>query len=277
MGVCTSTKGKATFKIDKGENLDFEYYRELVRDQKDAMVFEVKAKLWEFIEVSPKMIKKNLVCKYLFVKPNGKFESRIKQALSGEEMFIEGVIEKNGNISFSYKQKMLNNNSVKVRYYEAKLALTNDGLQCKGPILETSENIGEGKVVRHGETFLLDFNTKLWRAEYLNRNKSLNQFNVLLKIKNFVLSGISIDEKGVSVFAGVENDNKISLIQQYIDKDYTNGATLEAGTFSYSGVIDKINNEIAGNVKNKELDNDTKFTIKLIGKPFSGERTKERK
>jgi hypothetical protein len=267
MGACTSTNGKGQIRIDKNEGkLDFEYFRDLIREQKDNKIYEVKAKLYEVSKINHKATLHTLMCKYLFFQPNGKFTSQIRQNISGEELFVEGTLDKTGAISLTYKQKMLNNNALKVKYFEGKMS---EGSNYKF-VGQVHVDSGQGKTLVENASFVLNFSTKLYKVEYTNKNNKPFSQLVNLSLKDKVFSGFSYDDKGFSVWAGIDKDNKAILIQQYLDKNYVNGSGLnENGTFSFEGDMDKINNTIEGQVKNKKLEIDTNFMIKFIGKNSS--------
>lgn len=268
MGVCNGTTNK-TVKTNKNNNLDFEFFRDSIKENTNNKVFEVKANLFNIVTPHPKVTSYILINKYLFFEPTGVLTSRIKQQLSKEEILIEGQLSKTGQLNLLYKQKILENNITKITYYEGKLESIpdKDGLTLKGNIFEDS---GIGKHILPNHSFVLQFAGGQYKIEYQSKIKGNINITAFLKLKDGVFSGISVDEKGYSVWAGVDNNNQVTLIQQYIDKENLPGSnSLEASTFSYVGVMDKINNTIEGIVKNRDLEKDTKFLIKYMSKPKS--------
>lgn len=268
MGICNGTANK-TARKDKNTKLDFEYFRDLVKENINNKVYEVKANLYDIATPHPKITTTVLANKYLFFEPTGVFTSRVKQQISKEEIMIDGLLTKTGQITLLYKQKMLENNLTKTRYYEGKLdnSPDNDGLTVKGSI---SEDSGTDKHSLLNESFILQFIGGQYKVEYQSRAKGNINITAYLKFKDGIFSGISIDEKGYAVWAGVDSNNQVTLVQQYIDKENIAGSnSLEGSTFSFVGVMDKINNTIEGLVKNRDLDKDTKFLIRFMSKPKS--------
>lgn len=268
MGICNAIDKKDVF-IEKSINYDFETYREQLKETGGTKVFEVKAKLYENHELN-KRSRKILVSKYLFFRPDGKFTSKIKKG--NDDLILEGVLEKNGIIKFSIKQRMIEENKTKIKIYEGNCIMSNDkGIKFTGKIYECNLNEENDKIEKH-ETFELDCSNNLWKVEYCSKkNKLPYQINIFLHYKNNIFSGISFDDRGFATWAGIEkNEGKVTLILQYLDKSYSNNT--ENGIFSFSGVIDKISFIIDGNLTSSELEDSPNFTIKKIGKLY-----KERK
>ena len=260
---CSSNKHEAI--IDKGINMDFESYREDLKQSPDNKFFEVKAKLWEISEINKK-IKQSLLSKYFFFKPNGKFISRVIKKENKDEIVIEGTLDPNGEIKFSIKQRMIDQNLVKIKTYEGKVSSSEKGMTAMGKVFEIQQNQENEKTLKP-ETFLLEFTKNIWKTEYsTKKSKVPTVINVCLRYSNNIFSGIAFDDQGFSFWAGIEkNEGKLTLIQQYLDK---NNTLSDGGVYSYNGMIDKISYIIDGTVNNSEMDGTTTFTIKKIGKLF---------
>jgi hypothetical protein len=264
MGLCNAV-AKNDVIIEKSMNYDFETFREQLKESGGSKVFEVKAKLYEIQEVN-KRARKILISKYLFFKPDGKFTSKIKKG--NDDLLLEGLLEKNGVIKFSIKQRMIEENRTKIKIYEGNCTQSNDkGLKFTGKIYECDLN-EENEKIEKQETFELDFSNTLWKVEYTSKkNKLPTQTNLFLYYKNNIFSGISFDDRGFGTWAGIEkNEGKVVLVQQYLDKSYSSSS--ENGIFSFAGVIDKISFIIDGKVTSSELDDTPNFTIKKVGKLY---------
>jgi hypothetical protein len=259
---CSSNKHEAI--IDKGNNMDFESYREHLKQTPDNKYYEVKAKLWEISEINNK-IKQSLLSKYLFFKPNGKFISRVIKKENNDEIIIEGSLDSNGEIKFSIKQRMIDQNLVKIKTYEGKVSSSEKGMTAIGKVFECQSSQETEKTLRP-ETFLLEFTKNIWKTEYnIKKSKSPTIINICLRYSNNIFSGIAFDDRGFSFWAGIEkNEGKLTLIQQYLDKNNIIGS--DGGVYSYNGMIDKISFVIDGTVNNSEMDGTTLFTIKKFGK-----------
>ena len=221
--------------------------------------------MWEITEINKK-IKKCLVSKYLFFKADGSFESRIKKGIS-DEIWLEGKLEKSGDITLSYKQRMLDNNSTLIKYFEGQVRSNEICISATGKLFEVDPNKDE-KIVRP-ECLLLDFSNTLWKAEYTeeNNNKTAHKFNVYLYHKNGLFSGVSNDDRGFACWAGIlKDEGKVSLVQQYLDKSHTPSS--DSGVYSYSGIFDQIAFVIEGTVNSSEMEGSSKFTIKRVGKLY---------
>ena len=263
MGACHSATNSEVI-VDKGAIYDFENYREQLKEAGGAKTFEVKAKLYEVLEVNKK-IRKSLVSKYLFFKPDGRFTSKIKKG--SDDLLLEGLLEKNGMIRFSIKQRMIEENRMKIKIYEGNSIISEKGIKFTGKVSEC--DLGEeNEKIERPETFLLDCSNVLWKTEYTTKKSKLPiQANLFLFYKNNIISGISFDDRGFAIWAGIEkNEGKVTIVQQYLDKIYSSSS--ENGVFSYSGVIDKITNVIDGKVSSSELEDTPGFTIKNMGKLY---------
>jgi hypothetical protein len=252
-----------TIKKEKSPDFDFEEFRTFIHSKNSEKLFEVKAKLWEIVQVNNKATKMSLVSKYLFFVASGKFESRIKKR-NGDEITIEGKLEKNGEIKLTKKQKVLENNQIKSTHYDGKIISSEKGMKCEGKVTTTNE---AGEKVPTGNNFILDFTNNLWKLEYKLKNKFDININVFLRCKNNIYSGISFDEsKGFSVWTGVEkNEIEDTILQQYLNSNETDPG---ASSYKYTGKNYKIEKIIEGTILNQELETGTAFKLKEIGKPY---------
>lgn len=269
MGVCNSTQDNTnrnksvTAAVDKGSDLDFESYRENFRKTEntaESKIYDVKAKLWE-ISIIDKKIKKKLISKYLFFRPNGKVISKVLRKSTGDEILIDGFLNVSGEISLSVQEK---NKQDKI--YEGKLDVSQSSITCNGQIKEYDLVKKEKVTIDTTTSFLLDFSNVQWEVEYTSNNKIMKT-NVFLYYKNDIFSGFSYDGNGYAIWTGLEkSNNAVTLIQHYIDNDYKNNS--EKGILSYNGVFDKISFIIDGDLYSHSITDKVYFTMKKIGKLF---------
>ena len=253
MGICSSTKLKR--EVDKRNEIDFENFRDNLKES-DVKLFEVKAKLWE-IETTKDKIKKTLISKYLFFHSDGNFLSRFKTKSSKEEILLDGAIDKDKNIKFSLKEKVNEDNNFVIKNFVGKLSLNDEkGIQFSGNVIEKNE--GESDKIK---TFVLDFTNVLW----ILHSDSLKT-NVFLYNKDNYFIGISHDEKGFSIWNGIEKaDNNVLLIQRYLHLGTKNNS--DEGIVTYQGVYDKLEHFIGGDIINQHTEKNPQFKLQKLSKP----------
>lgn len=260
MGICGSTNNKEGVIEEVNEDLNFEKAREEYRDKRDDNVYEVKAKLYEFVRVNTKLTRKSLISKYLFFTPNGKFSSSVSKTMFSD-LLIEGWLNPKGlMLSLITKQHLVENNSYQIKTYEGKLSFSEEGCKVIGKVTEDGP---QGKVLLEKVSFELDFTTDLWKGNFMDNNKKACNLLAYIRFKDLFYTGIAISEKGVSLLRGVDTNKKCNLVQIYIEPDETR----EKNIYSFVGIKDTIANKFEGVVNHRDLDKDTKIVFELKGNP----------
>jgi len=255
MGACSSVNSKKVINQD----LDFKSYKNKNQEkQSETKNFEIKAKLWEIIEINKKTTK-TLLSKYLFLKPNGTFETKVYKKKTGEEISIDGFINIKGELNLNYKEK----NSSRMKIFKGTAGFKEDiGIEIKGTIHEKLTEKEHPVLLK--ETFILDFTNTPWHVEYSNNDKNF-VCNLFGKFKNRkAFKGFAYDDKGYSMWAGIQKDgNIVSLVQEYIDSDHIK--TSKNVVYTYNGTLDEISTPvIEGEVHNIEFSKPVNFKIKML-------------
>lgn len=216
MGVCTSSKSGVRQIIDEfNENADYEKHREDIMESRQEGIFEVKAKLFEYAVVNAKILRRTLICKYLFFTSDGKFSSSVSTTNSNilGGLLIEGYLNPQSLlISLTSKRLLVENNAYRIRIYEGKLIFDDKECIVKGNVIEDG---AKGKSRLDDTTFEIDFTTKLWLGNYIDLNNKSIMTLAYIRYKEFNFSGIARDSKGVSLIKGKSSD-KIDITQTYI-------------------------------------------------------------
>lgn len=261
MGVCNSSKGTKVVIQEIREDVDFEKAREEIRDKRDENIYEVKAKLYEYTTVNPKLIRKTLISKYLFFNPNGKFTSSVSKNMFSD-LLIEGWINpKSMYLTLITKQHLVENNSYTIKTYEGKLNFTEDSCVVKGKVSEDGPN---GKVLSKQSHFELDFTTDLWKGSYKDAVNKVVEVRAFISYKDLFYTGVALSDRGLSLIKGLDKSNKCSLIQVYIDSEEHK----EKAFYNYVGIKDDIANKFEGTVQSRDLEKDTKVIFELKGRPI---------
>lgn len=260
MGVCNSTGGKTEVIEEVKEDVDFEKAREEIRDKRDENIYEVKAKLYEFVRVNQRLIRKTLISKYLFFNPNGKFTSSVSKNMFSD-LLIEGWLNpKTMYLTLITKQHLVENNSYMIKTYEGKLNFTDENCKVTGKVSEDGPN---GKVLSKGSSFELDFTTDLWKGAYKDSTNKVIDIRAFISYKDLFYTGIAVTDKGFSLIKGLDKSNKCNLIQVYLEPDEHR----ERLFYNYFGVKDEIANKFEGTVQSRDLEKDTKVFFELKGNP----------
>jgi hypothetical protein len=252
MGACNSTK-EVIFK-DKSPEKDFEYYRQLITRDNN---YEIKAKLWQVNNINGK-VKYKLLSKYLFMKPNGEFDSKIKTPSTGEEVTIEGKLEKIKKIKFSYKDKLPDKDEVNQINFDGEIKITEYRMYStlQAEILNHKMN-GEYSCM-----YILNFPKKVWNVQN-TLGPSSKIFNAFLDFdeEDLAVRGISYDDRGFSLWAGLgKNPPNITLVQYYIGNSVENE---EDNIVSYVGEYDRVLGfTISGSATNTQYPHSGTFQIK---------------
>lgn len=270
MGICSSSNDHI-IKEEENENADFEKPREEINDKHDEFLYEVKAKLYEFIKVNPRLTRKVLISKYLFFSPSGKFYSNVS-IRNMSDLLIEGKLNpKTFEITLSTKQKLLENNSYRIKHYSGKLLFSDKECFVKGKITEDNQSSGKKKL--ENCYFELDFTTKLWKAEYAGAGNRFIQAVSYIRFKDLCYSGVFLDQRGISLIKGtLSEDNKCNMTLLLIDpsvdeQEGTNEGNrrIESNIYKIEGhVSDK---KIEGIIKGKDIPQDSVISLSFVGNP----------
>jgi len=261
MGVCYSTKNNTYIKKSDDMELKYDDYLEELRDQKEKdremIDFEVVGKLIQFYKVKDKEIhSERRYCKYFFINPvTGKIKSKVKSKLG--DVDIDGYLERKGKFKITVKYMCAGNLEEKI--FEGQLVSTDISLEGKGGVNKVNMN-GEITPVED-YTFILDFSTDLWKGNYTLKNNIVD-IKAFMKIRlgteSKTLSGMSLDDRGVSLWQGfIQADNKVTLYQSYIGND------VRPKSITFGGSYNPSMNIISGSILNRdgENDNTTQYTI----------------
>lgn len=279
MGPCNSTQNKKE-DIIINDNYEYEWgNNEMNSENKVDLIkttdYKIKANFFELIQEKFKK-KKLLVCKYLFFSGHGKIKALVPITGTDEKFLFDGSILKNGIFKMSKKLKKLD--STIISTYDGSLEQKiKEGIIIEGFYTQeiqqhnnngslATENI-KGKNIK--KEFIIEFTRNKYKVEY--SDKFAKDFVLFLEIEEneniiFYLGGLSKDEKGISIWRGVadENDNnQIILVQQYIEdqKIYDSEG---ARKIIYEGKYDRIKKVIEGNITCKDLENPVKFKISAM-------------
>ena len=271
MGICSSGN-EHVIKNEENENADYEKPREEILDKNDEFLYEIKAKLFEFVKVNPRLTRKILISKYLFFSPSGKFYSNVS-IKNMSDLLIEGKLNpKTFEINVSTKQKLIENNSYRIKHYTGKLLFSEKECLAKGKITEDNQSSGKKKLDHC--YFELDFTTKLWKVDYSGPGNRFIQAVSFIRLKDLHYSGIMLDQRGISLIKGkLSEDNKcymsLLLIDPSIDEqEGTNEGNrrIEGNIYTIEGscVSDK---KIEGTIKGRDIPQDSIVSLTLVGNP----------
>ncbi len=281
MGPCNSTQNKKE-DIIYNDNYDYEWANhEMSTERKVDLIktndYKIRANFFEFLHENFKK-KKLLVSKYLFFSGDGKIKALVPISGTDEKVLFEGSITKSGIFKMTKKFKKID--STLISNYDGSLeqkikeGIIIEGFysqeiqqnDCNG-FLGTESN--KGKSIK--KEFIIEFTKNKYKVEF--SDKFAKDFILFLDIEEkeniiFYFGGLSKDEKGISIWRGVadENDNnnvyinKIILVQQYIEdqKIYDSEGPRK---IIYEGIYDRINKSIEGNITCKDLESPVKFKM----------------
>ena len=260
MGVCHSTKNKSK-KTDDDMELNYDEYLDELRDakekDKDQIDFEVVGKLLEYNQIKEKEIPTiRKYCKYFFINTStGKIRSKIKSKLG--DIHIDGEIDRKGKFKITSKFECAGN--IVEKLFESQLICSDSSLEGKGVVIKINE-FGDN-TPQDGITFLLDFSSDVWRGNYTFKN-TIVDIKGYMKIRvgkeKKTLSGMSLDEKGLSLWIGfITIDNKVTLQQSFI------GREIKQKSITYGGIYSPALNLISGTILDRDGVDD-KVTIYSI-------------
>lgn len=275
MGICSSSNSEHQVIEEINEHSDYEKARENHKAKNDDDIYEVKAKLFELIRVNSRLTRKCLISKYLFFSPNGKFVSTVFNSMSGD-LLIEGKLNpKTFELNLITKQKLIENNSYRIRNYNGKLILNDKECIVNGKVIEDSLSMGKKKL--ENVSFELDFTTKLWNSKFsdiMNRHITTLSY-IRYNDRNY--SGICFDSKGLSLLKGnliEDSSSNVILTKFYIDpnieeQEGTTDITKRKETCKQiiTGVCSNENKLINGTIKGKEIADNTPITLIFFGNP----------
>lgn len=281
MGVCHSSNNKTKSireEVVEDKNLNYEWAPDDsgTKENSKSSISKINAFLYNYItdntNSKKKKVQKILVCKYLFFDQYGKLFCNIPRRESKEIIKIEGSMTRQGDLKLKRIEEKVD--CTQITNYEGKLSYKIGGrLQIEG-LAKNSFSKAED-TPSEAFNFSLDFPKDEWIMEYTLDNK-LHKFNIFLDLndnENHIssISGISLQEdKGVSLWKGVENEKKeITLTQQYIED--VRIASDEQKKFFYQGVIDRIVYSISGIIQGKDMDG-VKFKMSRKNKANTNRR-----
>lgn len=274
MGICSSSNSEHQVIEEINEHSDYEKARENHKAKNDDDIYEVKAKLFEFVRVNSRLTRKCLISKYLFFSTNGKFVSTVHNSMSGD-LLIEGKLHpRTFELSLMTKQKLIENNSYRIRNYNGKLILNDKECIVSGKVIEDSLSMGKKRL--DNVTFELDFTTKLWKSNYGDiTNRPISTLSYI-RYNDRSYSGISFDNKGLSLIKGnlIDDGSNVTFTKFYIDPNIEEqeGTTditkrKENCKQTITGVSSNENKLIKGTIKGKEIADNTPITLIFLGNP----------
>lgn len=252
MGNCNSTKIATGQKNKDDMELNYDEYLEELREEKDKdnADFEIVGKLIEYHKLKDKEIpSERKYSKYFFINPiTGKIRSKVKSKLG--DIDVDGFIERKGKFKITTKYNCAGN--VIEKAFEGQLISNEVSLEGKGGVNKINTN---GDVLSEEDhSFLLDFSTDIWRGNYTFKNNIVD-IKAFMKIRTGreikTLSGISFDERGVSLWQGfIQLDNKVTICQSYIGRD------LKPKSITYEGNYNSSMNLISGTILDRDGESD---------------------
>jgi len=148
--------------------------------------------------------------------------------------------------------------------YEGQLVASDKGFEANGQVLFVEK---DEKKPKEGYSFLLDFTRDIWRGSYKYKN-NLYDLRIFMKIREGrkfkTVSGISMDDIGVSLWNGIiDEKNKCTMQQSYIGKD------VKPRSITYEGIYNKAMENISGKLlsRDEEALADTNFELKFEKNP----------
>lgn len=279
MGPCNSTQNKKE-DIIYNDNYDYEWVNhELGTERKIDLIkttdYKLKANFFEFVLDDLKK-KKLLICKYLFFSGDGKIKALVPILGTDEKVLFDGLMSKNGIFKMIKKFKKLD--STIITTYDGSLEQKiKEGIIIEGfysqQIQQNNSNgflaTETNKTILNKKEFVIEFTKNKFKVEY--SEKYAKDFVLYLDIEEnenviFYLGGISRDDKGISIWRGVADENehnKIILVQQYIE-DHKIYDSEGAKKIIYEGKYDRIKKIIEGNITTKDLEIPVKFKISAL-------------
>ncbi len=271
MGICNSTtnsKNNRGNEIVIDDNLNYEWSPEESLTAKDNITknsfYKIKSDLFDFIsDKNSKMRKQKrfLVLKYLFIDQYGKIFTQIPRKESKEIIKIEGSLDRKGLLRLKKTEEKIE--AIQITNYEGNISRKITHLQIEG-FADISNSKNEENTLNEKFPFCVDFTKNEWVMEFIHNSKKhfINCYLELNDNDNHIsaISGISFEEeKGVSIWKGIENEKRdITLTQQYIEDAKTVSDDLKK--IFYQGKIDRITNSIEGIIQGKDMDG-IKFKI----------------
>ena len=276
MGICnssTNSKSKGE-EIIEDKDLNYEWTPEenLNKEASKNSIYRISAELYNHIldKTARKKLKKNLIFKYIFIDPYGKFFTQIPRKESKEVIKIEGSLDRKGLIKLKKIEEKIECNQI--TNYEGNISRKISNLQAEGFASNSSSKNEDNQSEKF--EFSLDFSKNEWIVEYTIDGKKLfiNAYLDLNDNDNHIsaISGISFQEdKGVSIWKGIENEKRdITLTQQYIED--LKVASDETKKVYYQGKIDRITYSIEGTIQGKDMDGiKFKISMKKKGKAYN--------
>lgn len=267
MGNCYSSISKNDKKTKDEMELNYDEYLEELRDEKDKEKapsdYEIVGKLIEFHKLKDKELpSERKYSKYFFFNNiTGKIRSKVKSKLGYID--IEGFIERKGKFKISTKYNCLGN--IIEKSFEGQLISNENSLEGAGGVKKI--NVNGDVIAEEDHSFLLDFTTDIWKGNYTFKNNIID-IKAFMKIKNVMekktLSGISIDERGVSLWQGfIDKDNKVLISQIYI------GGDIKPKSITYGGYHNSSMNIISGTILEHDgvTDKITTYSLSFLKNP----------
>lgn len=241
---------QTTLSCIKDKHLNFAVFRDSMKTQ-STKTYEIKIKIYEIVTQSNETKSKRLICKYLYFKADGSFQSLISNSETKESYTISGHLTPSKDLKFT------KTTGDEVLEYKGVINTTN---------VRGRELVIEGKIANKGievsnTLFSFELPKMIWAIEYFNKNGSKVYFPIYMSFKKGVFNGISFDDTGVGLWVGVEKEQKKDkIVQIYIKEE-----NKEERCMVYEGTSDKIQGiKIKGTVKNDALELNSPFTLQLI-------------
>lgn len=262
MGSCNSTNSSNVEVIKEiiDPELNFEKHREEYRDKPNDKVFEVKADLYEITSISNRIKHKNLISKYLFFTPDGKFTSSVSKTMFSD-IIIEGWLNPKSSYLTLITKQNVKNDKYLLRTYEGKLNMTDQSCQIEGKIMEDNST---GKVLVEKSTFILNFLNEsgdIWEGKYEDSNNKIVNIRAYINLEDLIYTGLAVSEKGIAVIRGMDKGSDSNLIIQYLNSDES-----KTEIFNIKGVLDSIGGTFDGIIKHRDLNANTKINFKVKSK-----------
>jgi hypothetical protein len=276
MGSCTSSVDNKKTQIIKNKNLDYDFFDFNFSCQNLSQLInlnEYRIKC-EFLEKdqNKKIKKKFLISKYLYISPEGKITSMIPIKNSQEKILIEGQIHKNLNLKIKKSEKKFD--EILQIFYNGEFFLKKNSLKIQG--IFNKENNNE---INKQNEFEILFSKNKFKVEF--SENFFFEFYLFLDIEDseedinsvYFLSGISHNEKGISLWRGLSNGigtNKVLIIQQYIIPTVTyskDKCDFKNFKIFYEGDYDKDKKIIEGVIYSEDIkkEDDIRFNISFYG------------
>lgn len=268
MGTCTSTEKKILVVKNKGYDYEWSNFHNTCQNKRELSNtndFKIKVEFLENYE-EKKQKKKFLICKHLYISPEGKINSIVPLIGSQEKIMIEGQFLQKGNIKFTKKEKKLD--ELLQIFYDGEILIKKNSFKIEGSFNKGKSE--ESEIENKSNEFEILFSQNKYKVGY--SDNYFREFYVFLDVEEtddlmYYISGISSDERGISIWRGLtdeEDKNKIMIIQQYIQPTLNFNKVKENKKIIYEGMYDRNKKSFEGLIYSEHIKKEDNIKFNFI-------------